>query len=286
MLTTLKNRICPGCQNISISSIWLSVLLVSCSTYLHAQESASGRMTKIVAHRGKVSGYPENSLSGLAKALTLGVDYIEVDVRTTSDGVPVVLHDGELKRTTHVRGNVNGYSFSDLEGVPLKKKRKSIRTEDEHIPTLEQMCAMLAAHNRSNGKRVNLYVDCKDVPPETLVSILKRYDLDRTAVFYGNDDYLKALRELLPHACIIPALRTVEDLEKKMMDLKPYGFDVAWNVLNEHTVRQIQSKHVTIYTDLLFLRDRRKNYRKAQRWGITAIQTNRAKKAVHILREK
>ncbi|MBK1441081.1 hypothetical protein JHJ32_13860 [Parapedobacter sp. ISTM3] len=129
-------------------------------------------------------------------------------------------------------------------------------------------------------KRVNLYVDCKDVNPEILIGILKRHDLDKEAVFYGNDDYLKRLKGVLPQARIIPALRQLEDLEKKMADLAPYGFDVTWKALNANAVRLIQSKDVKIHTDLLFINDRKRNYLKAQRWGIHAIQTNKARKAI------
>ncbi|WP_188748972.1 glycerophosphodiester phosphodiesterase [Parapedobacter defluvii] len=257
----------------------LWVIFAACVTCLHAQIPCES--PKVVAHRGKASGYPENSLSGFASMLRADIDYIEVDVRTTSDGIPVVLHDGDLKRTTNAHGKLKEYTIRSLADVWLKKKRNSPKSE--HIPTLEQVCTLLSEYNSANEKSVNLYVDCKDIAPETLARILKSYDLDREAVFYGGDDYLKRLRSVLPHARIIPALRNLEDLEKKVADLAPYGFDVKWKVLDANTAKRIQSKNVKIYTDLLFISDRKKNYLSAQRWGIDAIQTNRARKAGGIL---
>lgn len=61
-----------------------------------------------IAHRG-ASGpglAPENTLAAFERAVQLGVDAVEIDVRVTADGVPVVLHDATLDRTTDREGPV------------------------------------------------------------------------------------------------------------------------------------------------------------------------------------
>ena len=47
----------------------------------------------IIAHRTSPRDAPENSLEGIRRSAELGADYVEVDVRLTRDGVPVMLHD-------------------------------------------------------------------------------------------------------------------------------------------------------------------------------------------------
>ncbi len=237
---------------------------------------------KIVAHRGKACGYPENSLSGLRQVLKNGVDYIEIDVRTTSDGILVISHDESLNRTTKSKGKIKDIPFSELQQITLKRKFRG--TKNERIPTLEQVCEVVSGYNQRNSKPVNLYVDCKNADPVELISILKKYGLEKDAVFYGSDSYLKKLRNEFRQAQIIPALKSMDELDKKLKELSPFGFDTNWKILNELTVRQIHAKNVKIYTDLLFINDRRSNYKKAQKWGVDAIQTDRMKRAERVLR--
>lgn len=54
----------------------------------------------LVAHRGEDSGAPENSLAAIAAAAGRGADVVEIDIRQSKDGVLVLMHDGDVKRTT------------------------------------------------------------------------------------------------------------------------------------------------------------------------------------------
>ena len=54
---------------------------------------------RLVAHRGYPRRYPENTLLSLLAALEAGAEFVEFDVQMTADGVPVLLHDADLRRT-------------------------------------------------------------------------------------------------------------------------------------------------------------------------------------------
>ncbi len=71
-------------------------------------------MTKIVSHKGWSAHYPENTLVAFQKALELPVSGIECDVQLTADGVPVVIHDATVDRTTDGTGTVSELSYSNL----------------------------------------------------------------------------------------------------------------------------------------------------------------------------
>jgi glycerophosphoryl diester phosphodiesterase len=58
-------------------------------------------MAKLIAHRGASAEAPENTLASLEKAFSIGVDFVEVDVHLSKDGVPVVIHDPIVTRTTN-----------------------------------------------------------------------------------------------------------------------------------------------------------------------------------------
>jgi len=84
-----------------------------------------------IGHRGAAGYAPENTLSALAKAITLRADMAEFDVQRTKDDKLVVIHDKRVDRMTNVEGRVSDMNLSEL--------RKLVVKEDERIPTLEEI---------------------------------------------------------------------------------------------------------------------------------------------------
>ena len=70
--------------------------------------------TQIVAHRGNSGPMPENTLIAINSAIGLGVDMVEVDVRLTKDGVPVLIHDDRVDYTTSGTGFVKDLTWNEL----------------------------------------------------------------------------------------------------------------------------------------------------------------------------
>jgi glycerophosphoryl diester phosphodiesterase len=68
----------------------------------------------VIAHRGNSAHAPENTIESFAQAVALGVDALELDVHVTRDGVPVVIHDATLGRTTNRTEAVAEISASRL----------------------------------------------------------------------------------------------------------------------------------------------------------------------------
>ncbi len=69
----------------------------------------------VVAHRGASSTHPENTLEAFEAALALGADVVELDVRLTADGLPVVIHDADVSRTTDGSGLVHELTFAQVK---------------------------------------------------------------------------------------------------------------------------------------------------------------------------
>lgn len=79
----------------------------------NALRSLDGRF--VIGHRGNAAHAPENTLESFRQAAALGVDAIELDVRVTSDGVPVVIHDPTLGRTADRGDAVADVSLAALQ---------------------------------------------------------------------------------------------------------------------------------------------------------------------------
>lgn len=79
--------------------------------------SGADRRPLVIAHRGGAHLRPENTLDAFDHARALGADALELDVRLSADGVPVVLHDETLDRTTSARGPVSHVTADQLAHV-------------------------------------------------------------------------------------------------------------------------------------------------------------------------
>ncbi|NVJ68621.1 MAG: glycerophosphodiester phosphodiesterase [Gammaproteobacteria bacterium] len=96
----------------------------------------------IFGHRGAAGLAAENTLQSFRKALELGVDGIEFDVRFCGKGddkALVVFHDKKVNRTTNGKGKLKNYSFDDLRKLDASCGRES----GEVVPTLPEVCELI-----------------------------------------------------------------------------------------------------------------------------------------------
>lgn len=89
-----------------------------------------------IGHRGAAGHAPENTLAAIQKGIALGVDFVEIDVRRTADGVLVALHDETVNRTTNGKGRVDRLSLQEI--------KKFNAGNGENIPTLEEVLKVVA----------------------------------------------------------------------------------------------------------------------------------------------
>jgi glycerophosphoryl diester phosphodiesterase len=80
-----------------------------------------------IGHRGACGHAPENTIASMQKALSLGVWGFEFDIQLSKDGVPVVIHDATLERTTNGKGLVAAYTAAELKNFDAGGGEKSPR---------------------------------------------------------------------------------------------------------------------------------------------------------------
>lgn len=79
----------------------------------------------LIGHRGASLQHPENTLPAFARALELGADMLELDVRLSKDGQVVVIHDPTVDRTTNGKGLVNSFTLAELKALKTKGSTKA-----------------------------------------------------------------------------------------------------------------------------------------------------------------
>lgn len=101
---------------------------------------------KRIAHRGANREAPENTLEAFCLAIEkYKMDMVEMDIRLTKDGVPVIFHDETIDRVTNGKGAISSLTLKELKTKdagywfdPEEKKLFPYRDKGVHIPTLEE----------------------------------------------------------------------------------------------------------------------------------------------------
>lgn len=155
----------------------------------------------VTAHRGFSGKYPENTLLAFSKAQELGADIIEFDVRESSDGSLVIMHDALLDRTTSGKGPVKQRTLHELKRLNASfwhgPHDTGARVEspdcEEKIPTLEEALALLAG-------RVGLNIQVYTKQPASLKKIARLYldhELQSSGFLmlrlFAEGDFLRAI---------------------------------------------------------------------------------------------
>ncbi|MHC4660844.1 MAG: glycerophosphodiester phosphodiesterase [Planctomycetota bacterium] len=140
---------------------------------------------KIVAHRGAASVAPENTLESVGKAIALGADAVEVDVRVTADAVPVLIHDADLIRTHGVVKLVEDHTYKELEKIS--------RENGAVVPTLDSLFA-------AYGGKTDFIFEIKDAAATMPViqAIASEGYIERAIIACANLRVLRNVRSEIP----------------------------------------------------------------------------------------
>jgi glycerophosphoryl diester phosphodiesterase len=136
----------------------------------------------VIGHRGNRAHAPENTLESLAQAAALGADALEFDVHLSRDGVPVLLHDPTLDRTTDASGPVRDRTVAELAKVDAGARFTADagrtfpwRGRGIHVPTLEEA---LVAH-----PSIPLVIEMKTVEvAEPALAVIRRLGAEARVV--------------------------------------------------------------------------------------------------------
>ncbi|AWW37281.1 MULTISPECIES: glycerophosphodiester phosphodiesterase [Streptomyces] len=211
-----------------------------------------------VAHRGAPYHFPENTIDSLRTALDLGADAVEVDVRLTRDGVPVLLHDETLKRLWGHDRPLRSLSADEVRGLT-----------DGRVPTLAEALAA------TEGSRVML-----DLPGTSDVRAARRVvDVVRECgaadrVYYcAHAQAMLAVRAADPAAEIALTWTTLAPPRRALLDaVRPRWLNYRFGLVDRDLAERV---HRDGYLLSVWTPDTRRAMRRLLDRGVDSITTNR-----------
>ncbi len=157
---------------------------------------------KIIAHRGASDYQTENTLAAFEDALQMKADGIELDVRLTKDGIPVISHDATINRLSNGKGYIHHMTLHELKQFRFGHKAFS-RGKYAEIATLEEVFHLIGDH------QLDVHIELKNGPviPEDLeekVLQLSHFYQMEDRVIYSSFDHqsLERIATLKPDAKI------------------------------------------------------------------------------------
>jgi len=178
----------------------------------------------LVAHRGFMENYPENSLRGLEAALEEGAPYIEFDIQSTADLELMVFHDPDLQRTTGTEGSLFELTYPELRQISAHEPdRFGERFNTTAIIRLAEICPLL-----------------KRYPGARALAEIKSATLERFGVQPVMQRLLEVLEPVADRCTIIGY-----DAEALAYARSKKGFSIGWVIASydqqeRHGAEQLQ----------------------------------------------
>lgn len=155
-------------------------------------------MITIVAHRGWSGEAPENTMAAFKLALTdPDIAFIELDVHLTKDGVPVVIHDHTLDRTTNGSGSIHAHTLEELRQLDAGSWFAP-QFAGERIPTLDEVLELVKGRGKLHVELKAIGNEYEGIEEKVIAAIHRQGMKDAVVLSSFDHDSMKRANELDP----------------------------------------------------------------------------------------
>ena len=235
--------------------------------------------TYVIAHRGVHNGIPENTIAAYQKAIDLGCDFVEIDLRITKDGRFVSVHNSTVDAYVEgISGKVSDFTLAELKKMNIGK-RVGPGWENERIPTFEEILQLCKG-------QIGIYLDLKESYVKELVEIIKQYGMERDIVWYIPISYSQAIEELkrICYRCLPMPDPDLNDIEQTIEKYRPRVIAPVMDQYSKTYLDKAHSYSVKVFVD----EDEgdEEEWEKILSWGTDGIQTDKPAELIAFLRKK
>ena len=227
------------------------------------------------------NGIPENTIAAYQKAIDLGCDYVEIDLRKTKDGRFVSVHNETVDAYTEgeVTGKVNDFTLAELKELNIGK-RVGPGWENERIPTFEEILQLCKG-------RIGIYLDLKEPDVKAQIDLIKSYGMERDIIWYIPASYMEVILQVKSYCsqCIVmPDPGKEKNIIKVIEKAEPKVLATDIGELSASFVRTAHQNDVKVFTD-----DQKasiEEWEQILQWGTDGIQTDQPEKLIELLIKK
>jgi glycerophosphoryl diester phosphodiesterase len=232
----------------------------------------------VISHRGEHLHHPENTIPAFEEAIRLGADFIEVDVRTTSDGKLVLSHDATVDRCTNGQGKIAGMTFVQVKaldaGVKFGPQFAGVR-----IPAFDEVLDLARGG-------IDIYVDVKNASASDLVSHIERHGMTRHVVVYCGLDLARQIRQLNADISVMPEADSVQHAKLLIEQLHPKVIAFGARDFQPAIIEVVKQAKAKVYVDRMGSADTPQGWQSAIDADADGIQTDRPGPLAEYLRTK
>jgi glycerophosphoryl diester phosphodiesterase len=245
---------------------------------------ADSEIVMVAAHRAAHLEFPENSLPAIQEAIHIGVDIVELDVKVTKDGIPILMHDGTINRTTTGTGKPSDFTLEELRQFRLIHQGE---TTDEVIPTFEE-ALMLVKH------KVLVDIDIKTDQLDPIIDVIKKLECEDQVFWFDNDyEALEHVRNADHHFMLMPRAYSIEMADSAIVRFQPEVVHIDFSFYTEDVTALIKDGDARIWINALNAYDpafgtekEDEALEKILKFGANIIQTDQPELLLNLLRKK
>jgi len=250
------------------AALTLCVLVLSCAA--HSAEKPQSPLAParhggvyVVAHRGAHVGIPENTLAAYRKAIELGCDFVEVDVRTTKDGHLVSVHNATIDDyAPGATGKVKEMTLAELQALDIGS-RVGPEWKDERIPTMDEVFALCAG-------KIGIYLDMKEASTAQVLELVRKHGMEKSCVWYAAPRQQQEVAAACPECVPMPDPGPEKLLARMLAKLQPRVVASSFDNLSATFVETCHAAGAIVIVD----ESDPKSWEPMLAWGIDGIQTD------------
>ncbi|MCW8103335.1 glycerophosphodiester phosphodiesterase [Streptomyces tauricus] len=216
------------------------------------------RTVTAVAHRGDPYRVRENTLDSLRSALRRGADAVEIDVRLTRDGVPVLLHDDTLKRLWERDRPLRSLSADEVRGLTSG----GIPTLEEALKATDEGRLMVDLPGPADARAVR-----------RIIGVIQDFGAEERVYYCAGAAAMLAVRAADPAAEIALTWTSLAPPRPALLDaIRPRWLNYRFGLVNGDLVDRV---HKDGYLVSVWTPDTRRSMRRLLDAGVDSITTNR-----------
>jgi glycerophosphoryl diester phosphodiesterase len=237
----------------------------------------------VVSHRGDHTRAPENTLAAYTNAIDAGADYVEIDLRTTTDSQLVIMHDASVNRMTNDTGLIKNMTWEKLRTLKVKDKEHP-EWGEQNVPLFSQVLDLC------KGK-IYIYLDFKNADPAAAYREILKHGMEKEVIVYINAPrqfgQWRLAAPAMPLMVSLPgSIKSADSLTAFVNRYHPDILDGDFDQYTEEMIKAAGAAGCVVLPDIQRPGENTALWDKAIQKGLKGLQTDHPGDLVSYLREK